>query len=228
MRESDQEKLRQVPVFAELPEDACAALTARSMVQRIPRGAIICVQGGMPEHLHIVLSGVVSLQARTEDGEETVVDFFAAGSVVVAPAVMLDAPYLVSAQVVDDAEILFIPAADVRAAMRSQPAFSYAMATQLAAYWRRFIRQIKELKLYSAPERLARYLIELAAEEDGRLSVALPEDRKLVAARLGMTPESLSRAFASLRSLGVEGKGRRITIADAKRLSAFCDYDRPT
>jgi len=182
----------------------------------------------MPEHLHVVLSGVVSLQARTEDGEETVVDFFAAGSVVVAPAVMLDAPYLVSAQVVDDAEILFIPAADVRAAMRSQPAFSYAMATQLAAYWRRFIRQIKELKLYSAPERLARYLIELAAEEDGRLSVALPEDRKLVAARLGMTPESLSRAFASLRSLGVEGKGRRITIADAKRLSAFCDYDRPT
>jgi CRP-like cAMP-binding protein len=53
--------------------------------------------------------------------------------------------------------------------------------------------------------------------------VRLPSERQLVAARLGMTPESLSRAFARLRSLGVIGRGQSVVIKDPKRLRAFCD-----
>lgn len=196
------------------------------MVQTLPRTAVLCEQGEIPEHLHLVLSGSVTLIGRSPSGDETVVDFFGPGEVLIAPAVMLDAPYLASARIVNDARIAFIPADDVRQAMAAIPAFSHALAIQLALYWRRFIRQIKELKLQSAPERVASFLVSLSSLREGSAKVTLPEDRKLVAARLGMTPESLSRAFVTLRPLGVAGKGRQVTIGDIGRLASYCHYDR--
>ena len=53
------------------------------------------------------------------------------------------------------------------------------------------------------------------------MTVTLPGGRRLVAGRLGVTPQSLSRAFAALRSVGVSGSGRQVTIADAGRLREF-------
>ena len=53
--------------------------------------------------------------------------------------------------------------------------------------------------------------------------VRLPSERQLVAARLGMTPESLSRAFARLRPFGVVGHGQSVQIKDPKRLRTFCE-----
>jgi hypothetical protein len=43
----------------------------------------------------------------------------------------------------------------------------------------------------------------LAPVEHGCCVIALPYDKNLIAARLGLKPESLSRAFANLRSVGV-------------------------
>lgn len=226
MRESDRELLRQVPLLADLSEAAFATLTRRVLVHSLPHATLLCRQGERPEHLHLVLSGQVTLVGRSDAGVETVVDFFGAGDVLIAPAVMLDAPYLASARVVNDARIAFVPADDVRQAMAALPGFSHALAVQLARYWRTFIRQIKELKLYSAPERLAGFLVGLSSQREGSTKVALPEDRKQVAARLGMTPESLSRAFVTLRPLGVTGKGKQVTIADVARLATYCQYDR--
>lgn len=215
-----------MPLLAQLPEAAFATLTRRALVQALPRTAVLCEQGEHPEHLHLVLTGSVTLVGRSPSGDETVVDFFGPGEVLIAPAVMLDAPYLASARIVNDARIAFIPADDVRQAMLAIPAFNHALAVQLARYWRRFIRQIKELKLLSAPERVAGFLVSLSSQREGSAKVTLPEDRKHVAARLGMTPESLSRAFVTLRAMGVAGKGRQVTIADIASLAAYCHYDR--
>lgn len=226
MRQSDRELIRQVPLLADLPDAALATLLRQALVQTLPRTTVLCEQGEIPEHLHLILSGSVTLIGRSPSGDETVVDFFGPGEVLIAPAVMLDAPYLASARIVNDARIVFIPANDVRQAMATFPDFSQALAIQLARYWRRFIRQIKELKLLSGPERVAGFLLSLSPLREGGAKVTLPEDRKHVAARLGMTPESLSRAFVTLRPMGVAGKGRQVTIADVGRLAAYCHYDR--
>ena len=43
----------------------------------------------------------------------------------------------------------------------------------------------------------------------------------MVAGRLGVPPQSLSRALAALRSLGVTGSGREVSITDPARLRKF-------
>jgi CRP/FNR family transcriptional activator FtrB len=225
VRADDIEVVRRLALFADLPSPVFDRLIQGAFVQALPRGVVLCKQGETPEFLHAVLSGRVTLLGAEPERGETVVEFFEAGDILVAPAVMLDAPYLMSARMAQDGRILFVPAADVRQAMKAAPEFTYALAMQLARYWRRLIRQIKDLKLHQSAERLAAYLVALAPSGVTTTTIELPEDRKLVAARLGMTPESLSRAFVVLRQFGVGGRGRNVDIGDLARLRLYCRYD---
>ncbi|MCC6470397.1 MAG: cyclic nucleotide-binding domain-containing protein [Alphaproteobacteria bacterium] len=225
MRPHDFEMVRRLPLMAELPQAVIDRLIHGAFVQSLPRGTMLCVQGESPEFLHLILSGRVTLLGSEEGRGETVVEFFEVGDMLVAPAVLLNAPYLMSARVAEDGRILFIPATQIRRAMSLEPDFSTAMAMQLARYWRRLVIQIKDLKLHASVERLAAYLNALVARSSDGRTVQLPEDRKLVAARLGMTPESLSRAFAALRKVGVTGQGRTVTIGNVAQLRDFCRYE---
>lgn len=51
--------------------------------------------------------------------------------------------------------------------------------------------------------------------------VALPYDKSLIAHRLGMTPESLSRAFARLRGQDIRTDGNRVMVGDVAQLRAY-------
>ncbi len=73
----------------------------------------------------------------------------------------------------------------------------------------------------SAIERLSAFLLALAPRDTGPVTVTLPGGRRLIAGRLGVTPQSLSRAFSALRPLGVTGSGREVSIADPTRLRQF-------
>lgn len=225
LRPSDLELVHLLPALAGLPPAAVNGLLHGAFVQSLPRGAMLCTQGEAPEFLHAVLSGRVALLGLGAGRVEMVVEFFNAGDMLIVPAVLLDAPYLMSARVVDEARVLFIPAAHVRQAIKNEHGLAAAIALHMAEHWRRVIRQIKDLKLRSATERLAAYIVALTPKSGAGTGIQLPEDRRLVAQRLGMTPESLSRAFAELRALGVGGRGRTVTVADLPRLRAYCQYD---
>ena len=51
--------------------------------------------------------------------------------------------------------------------------------------------------------------------------VNLPYEKALIAKRLGMTPESLSRALFKLRPLGVSVNQENVSIADVAALRRY-------
>ena len=53
----------------------------------------------------------------------------------------------------------------------------------------------------------------------------LPYDKVLIAGRLGMKPESLSRAFVRLRDEGVTIRQNRAVIEDVTALRSFAEED---
>lgn len=201
-------------------------MLATCFVQTLPRGAAPCEQGEKPEFLHIVLSGRVGLFAEGPR-EEVLIEFFGPSDSFVLPAVMLDASYLVTTRLLDESRLLFWPAAAFRAHVRANGPLAYGASLLLSSYWRTLISQIKDLKLLSAIERLSAFLLALAPRETGPVTVTLPGGRRLVAGRLGVTPQSLSRAFAALRPLGVSGSGREVSIVDPARLRQFSGLRAP-
>ncbi len=73
----------------------------------------------------------------------------------------------------------------------------------------------------SAPQRIAAFIIGLDPRSDGPAEMALPFEKSLLANRLGMKPESFSRALARLRPYGVTIEKETITISDLGLLREF-------
>lgn len=220
MRTTDLPLIRRSRLFAQVEEVDLAAMLTACFVQTLPAGAVLCHQGEKAEFLHIVLSGRVGLFGSAGH-DEALVEFFGAGDAFIVPAVVLDAPYLLTARILEDGRILMWPAAAFRAQLRATGTLAFGAVLLLSGYWRTLIGQIKDLKLLSAIERLSAFLLALAPRETGPVTVTLPGGRRLVAGRLGITPQSLSRAFAALRPLGISGGGRQVTIVDPARLREF-------
>ena len=217
MRTTDLPLIRRSRLFAQVGEVDLAAMLTACFVQTLPAGAVLCRQGEKAEFLGVVVSGRVGLFGEAAQGE-ALVEFFGPGDAFIIPAVILEAPYLLTARLLDEGRILMWPAPAFRAQLRATGPLAYGAALMLSGYWRTLIGQIKDLKLLSAIERLSAFLLALAPRDTGPVTVTLPGGRRLVAGRLGVTPQSLSRAFAALRPLGVSGGGREVLIADPPRL----------
>ena len=224
MTPSDLDLLLKKPLFAAVGAACVTRSLAGSFVQSVPKGAVLFEQDTPAEFAHIVLSGAIGLYASGDPERDTIVEIFGEGEVFVAPAVILEMPLLVSARATADSRILVIPAAIFRKALATEHAFALAILTGLARHWRLLVRQIKGLKLKTGGQRLASYLAELAGATDGATELELPVPKRVLAARLGLTPETLSRAFLELRGHGVDAKGRRIAVADLAALRAAAGF----
>ncbi|HSM18949.1 MAG TPA: helix-turn-helix domain-containing protein, partial [Hyphomicrobiales bacterium] len=88
------------------------------------------------------------------------------------------------------------------------------------------VRQIEQLKAHTGVQRVAEFLASLCPVEEGACTIGLPYDKALIAGRLGMKPESLSRAFARLRGIGVRVDQNTAAISDVARLRNYVDEER--
>jgi len=91
------------------------------------------------------------------------------------------------------------------------------------------LSEIAELKGRSPVQRLGLFLLAQlrAAEMDeaDEATLTLSMSKVQLASRIGITPESLSRALARLRPLGVSSSGRDFTVSSPVKLREFCGAD---
>ena len=93
------------------------------------------------------------------------------------------------------------------------------MVIELASRYRGLVKAFKEQRLRSGVERLANYLLSANEQASKPGRIELTEDKRKLAALLGMTPEYLSRAFTKLKKHGVEVNGNTIQIKNLDALS---------
>jgi CRP/FNR family transcriptional activator FtrB len=110
---------------------------------------------------------------------------------------------------------LVIPAEVVRETIASDKDFAAAVGLELAIRYRDVLKELKNQRIRSATERLANWLLVEAAVA-GTDEFELEVSRALLAARLGMTGEHLSRAFTHLRESGVSIAGNMVKIDRSK------------
>ena len=110
----------------------------------------------------------------------------------------------------------------MRQLVASQPAAAMAMMRAMSAELGNMTRQVVDLKVRIAAQRLGTYPAEPGEGADRDTgAVRLPVPKGLLAAWLGCRAENLSRAFMSLRAYGVETHGSRVVLHDISRLQAY-------
>lgn len=210
--------VRETELAQRVGESVMTRLINGSLVQILPPRAVLFEEGTDPEFVHLVLSGRVGLVASGGTAQEAVIEIFGAGSLLVVPAVILSLPYLVSGVVLAESRIMLIRADLFRRALDTEPVLARAVVDMLATHWRLLIDQIKDLKLRHAPQRLAQWLLR-EAEAQGSDLIRIGEPKRVVARRLGMSPESFSRAIAALEDGGaIRVERRSVAVVERSTL----------
>jgi CRP/FNR family transcriptional regulator, dissimilatory nitrate respiration regulator len=210
--------VRALPLFAAVDEAQLARLLAGAVVRRYERNAILFLKGEPATRFFVVLEGWIRLFRETPDGQESTIGVFGPGESIAEAAVFDSGDYPVSCNVVSRARLLTVPAGNFLAQIRSSPELALNLLGSMSRHLRRLVRQVEQLTNRSSLERLADFLLRLCPPGEPRAEIELPLDKLLVAARLGMQPETLSRSLARLRDAGVETRGSRIVVNDVARL----------
>ena len=224
MRPENRNQVKELSLFRGMSDDAFDRLLAGSYFQRFPAHVVLIREGDPADFLHIVVDGGVELFSNWRDHESTISVARPVSTFILA-AVIKDAPYLMSARTLGASSILMIPSENIRAAMTADSAFSLAMVEELAACFREIVKAQKNLKLRSGVERLANCLLQLDDQQRRSGRIVLPFEKKLLASLLNMTPENLSRAFATLKPYGVAVSNAEIVLNNPDDLRRFA---RPT
>ncbi len=155
------------------------------------------------------------------------VAIFSAGETFAEVAMFLGGRYPAGCEAVSAARILKIDAANLRRVVLAEPQLAFDMLAAASMRLRELVDEIEQLKAKSAPQRIADFFVKQAgsasASTSGFVRIALPYEKLLIAARLGMKPESFSRALNRLAKLGVTVERDSVTIADLDRLAAFAE-----
>ncbi|MGE0699394.1 MAG: cyclic nucleotide-binding domain-containing protein [Hyphomicrobiaceae bacterium] len=224
MRAAEMEQMRGLRIFEGVESSRVEAMLKSSFLQRFPAGVELVREGDMADFLHVVVEGKVEVFSAYRD-RETTVSVLGAGQCFIMAAVVLDRVYLKSARSLTPARILLVPADAVRRYFGEDAAFARCLATDLAEAYRMVVKELKNQKLRSGLERLANWLLAHSAEHGNANHFELPFEKKVLAARLGMAPEVLSRSFSALAPYKVKVKGPQIEIRDVEALRSLA---RPT
>lgn len=215
----------QSPFLSLLPAADLRRLVGYGAVARFEAGAVLFRAGDAADHFHVLLDGSVGLCSPGAN-ESVMFDLLSPGDVAGDEAVFDRGAHGVTAQALLPSCTLAVAAEPFLAHLDERFEVALALLAGASARLRGMIHEITELKLRCTTRRLANFLIGLAGNgRDGRVRLALPCGKNQLAERLGMQPESLSRAFAKLRPYGVTARSDDVLVEDVGALRRFCRAD---
>lgn len=213
LTQSDLHLMKQQPLFSGLEEGLFQDLTCTAKAYRVPKGQVIFDAGDQADYFFIITSGVVRLYRLEIDGEEATVNIFRAGQSFGEAAFFLGSAFPVTAQCVDDVRLIRVDSARIVERIKSEPELALAMLSSMSVHLKLLVDEITLLRTPTVVRRVAEFLVRTSPAQNGRVEFALPYSKSIIAQRLGVTPESLSRAFVGLREYGVN-MGRETVVID--------------
>jgi CRP/FNR family transcriptional activator FtrB len=215
--------LRACRLFMRLSVDQLGMLGANVRHEHLEAGATLFRQGEPAERLFVLRSGRVALYLGDVEDTACIARIVGPGETFAESCVCGVGSYPVTAVVIREADLLAIPRTDLCRLLEDRLDLLFGMLSEMSMRLRGLVRQVADLKMKTAAQRLASHLLTLTERRAGTIEISLPYEKKLLAQQLAMQPETLSRAFLKLQSAGVRYRNATNTlhIADLAALAAF-------
>ena len=201
-------------MFRDTPRSRLAELARLAQLRQVEAGGVIARHGECLPGLMVVRYGLAKLSLQR--GPERVLRLVGAGETFGEAALFLGLPLPVDVTALADTGLCIVPAAPVLALFASDPAFARALLAGVCRKLRNVVADFEAMNAQDARQRLAAYLASL-----GEGTASLPAAKSVIAARLGMTKETLSRLLRGFIDEGLIAVAKReIRLLDRARLSA--------
>jgi CRP-like cAMP-binding protein len=179
---------------------------------------------------YVVREGRMQLSVSNSEGMVKVLEIVSPGGAFGHAVMFLREPYPVDATALVDTYLVFVPAAAVDRILDGDPAMARLMLASMARRLQAKVQDIAMLSLQSASQRIVAYILGAmrdSGSDDGghpgpSATVELPALKQVLASRLGMTPETFSRAMRTLAGEGLLSvDGSTVQIPDVDALDAY-------
>lgn len=192
--------LANLPLFHRLPRHAIAGVALQSRTLGARRGTVLVRRGERLQAVFAFAYGSAKLALRRRDGEEKVIRFLHAGDAFGEAAALQERASPVDAVALSDSMLVLIPPGPLLALVEQEPRFARNLVRLLSDKFLGLVQEFESSLQQTALQRLAAYL-ESLAEPNGSPDTwvaRLPASKTAVAARLGITKETMSRLLREL------------------------------
>jgi CRP-like cAMP-binding protein len=217
--------VKALPLFDNLPPEALSDTIGHAVVRQHPIRTMLFVQGDDADRFFVLLGGWVKLFRQAKTGAEAIIEVIGPGESFAEAAALGLGHYPVSAECATAVRLLEVPAEPFKKQLAEDPELMLRIIASLSVRLKGFVRRNELLITRTASQRVAMFLLAFASEcsEKGTGSVKLPYNKLLIAGRLGMKPETFSRALSELRQIGVNVTRSEVLIDDVRTVEEFAN-----
>jgi CRP/FNR family transcriptional regulator, cyclic AMP receptor protein len=206
--------LSTVPLFGGLDQIELQRFAELTREKFYPRGSVILFENDPGDSLFVVRQGRVKVVLIGEDGREVILGVLGVGEHFGELSLIDDRPRSAHVIAMDDSHLLVLRREDFRKRVESSPAVAWSLLTEMSRRLRRADEKIGGLVLLDVPGRIARLLLDLAAEGGGD-TIEKALTHQTIAQMIGASRETVSRAMKDFQDANwVTVERRRITISD--------------
>ena len=218
--------LQQHHLFRALSEEQLTLLLQDVTIKQLEQGQHLFEQGAEASAFYLLHRGQVKLYRLSPSGQEKVIEIVRPGQTFAEALMFLDIPaYPLNAQALTDTELFVIRNKGFLQLLSQSVDTCFHVMADFSVRLRGLLNEIDALTLQNASLRLVNYLLYLVQEVEsieGSAEITLPAAKNIIASRLSIQPETLSRILSNLSSKGlISVDGLNIKVLDVEGLRTF-------
>lgn len=220
MNSATTESIKNINFFNFFSQETLKKIEQRASITHHPKGNLLFVNEDQADHFYIVKSGWIKLYRETIDGTQSIIDILTTNQLFGETSIFQDDTYPYTAEATEDSVVLSLPLDLLKSEIEHNTKLAMTMMSSMARYRKQQDQEIENRTLKNAPQRIGCFLLRLTEQQENKtVSIRLPYDKTLVASRLGMQPETFSRALNKLKQeIQMTVQGRDIIINDVQEL----------
>ena len=213
--------LRSCQLFMGLPAVDIVAIAAFAVLKNLDKGDYLFREGDRSEGFYVVQKGAVNVHRVSAAGKEQVIRLFRPIESFAEATLATEGGYPADARATEASTVLLIPKTDFIELLRRRPELALRMLGSMSQHLRVIIGLLDDLTLKDMETRLANWLLKRCPRPIGNDAVQIQLDRtkRVLAAEMGTTSETLSRTLAKFRDQNLlRVKGNTITLTKPREL----------
>ncbi|MBV8060935.1 MAG: Crp/Fnr family transcriptional regulator [Alphaproteobacteria bacterium] len=213
-----------LPLFAGMEPQLLNGLLASSRVVEHNKGEVIIEQSQHISRCYVILSGWCGISKTNQNGQESIIQLLTRGDFLPEPDMIQRENSPFNIQALSPVRLLMTPPTIINNALQQSPVFARNMLMAMGRRVQDTRDHVEQLTLRTAEERVGRFLLQIRHEvSDHGEEFDLPFSKNIIAAYLGIKPETLSRTLQMFKAQGIKIDQAHIKLPNQQSLCDFCD-----
>jgi CRP-like cAMP-binding protein len=213
--------LRCCQLFSGLSAEDLAVIAGFVITQKLAKDDYLFHEGEAARGCYLVQSGAINVHRVSAVGKEQVIHVFRSGESFAEAALASPTGYPANARAVEPSTVLIIPKGPILELIGRRPDLALRMLGSMSSHLRVLVGMLDDLTLKDVETRLLNWLVKHSPSATGG-AIRLPGTKRVLAAELGTSSETLSRTLGRLRDQKlIAVTGKEIAVRNLPALQAM-------